>query len=625
MHLLNKYHFQHQIAFEELSNVFRKTSSFIFFCLITFNFKQSSQVIILSESKLERMTIFRAKDSVDRFSELFDLTTEHLPQFSYKSENHDINGIIKYCEVGGDKKTELDYPWMSMVNSLSDDFNFKFSTQNKTPSAVLGINIKNDDKELYFLITFGMHTSRFINTDKLVNDFGIKVAMNICDQNQLKKINTTTHSSISTLTDRQASKGTNLDVFDIDDEKEFFRSISGLTYNTHPFIKSFSGKNSITVNIKDDLLIDNNKLIKILLDLNLAYISDDYKEKFPTYDRLEYVSDSGDIKILDNLIFDKLKKSDFSGIHLAPNTIENDDHSYYTYKDPTLNSEKNTERYDTLDIEELLENHGNFNKKSSIETVKNWRIYTTSISNEINSIRVYDCLNCEISYNGNTYILSSGIWRKVSQKFELSIDSYIEKNVIEHNKPYLLDNIPICCIVNEKGQKKTKYKEEVYNSHVAKNCDDVYLFDKSKINIAGKKQYEICDLLHTDKELVHVKIFKDGSSSLSHLFTQAKFYTDAFIKDQDTRESMRDFINTNKNKENKNKNKKKYLDIVPELHKNLHASSYSVILCILTFDNTKQLSSLPFMVRYEIVRTHEYLKEERGVELFYALKTVTKQ
>lgn len=570
------------------------------------------------------MTIFRAKDSVDKFSAIFDLTTESLPQFSYKSRNNDVSGVVKYCEVGGDKKTELDYPWMNMINGLSDKFHFTFKTINKNPSAVIGIKITKDDgKDVYFLITFGMHTSRFINTDKLVNDFGIKIAMNICDQNNLKKVNTTTHSSISTLTDRQASKGASLDIFDIDDEKEFFRSISGLTYKDYPYIKSFSGKNSITINIKNDSSIDNDELIDILLSLDEAYLLDAYKEKFPTYGRLDYVSDSDEIEKLDKIVFNKLKNRDFLGIHLAPDMIESDELSHYTYEDP--DSVKELMCYDTLGIEELLEQHGKFNKKSSIDTLKKWRIYSVSTSNESSSMKAYNCLNCEVEYSGSTYILNSGIWRIINSDFKSSIEDYINKNIKPKDDNYLPNDISIRCVVNENGTNKVKYKEEVYNSHVASNCDDIYLFDKSKINIAGKNHYEICDLLHSKKELIHVKVIKSGTSSLSHLFVQAKFYTDAFIKDDATRLSMRNFVSNNNNEENENKDKDKYLKIIPELRKDLHAPSYSVILCILTFDKNKKLENLPFMVRYELAKTHKYLNEERGVNLFYALRTVTKE
>lgn len=577
----------------------------------------------MSKNKLEKMTIFKAKDSVDKFSAIFDLTTESLPNFNYKSGSYEVSGVIKYCEVGGNKKTEQDYPWMSMVNNLSKKFDFKFTTINKTPSAVIGVKIKDEKgNESFFLITFGMHTSRFINKDKLVNDFGIKVAMNICDQNNLKKVNTTTHSAVSKLTDRQASKGASLDIFDIDDEKEFFRSISGLTYKDYPFVKSFSGKNSIIVNIKKDLSVDNDELINILISLDQAYLLDSYKEKFPTYGRLDYVSDNDEIKRLDDLVFEKLKKSDFSGIHLAADTIESDDFSYYAYKDPE--SSVDVKAFDTIDIEDMIDQYARFNKKSSIDTVRKWRIYAVSTSDEISSMRAYDCLNCELEFNGITYILNSGIWRSIDSDFKLSIEKYIENNIYHREDEYLCNNIPIRHVIRDKGKEQVRYKEEVYNSYVAACNSDIYLFDKSKIIVAGKKQYEICDLLHSGKELIHVKVLKNGSSSLSHLFIQARFYTDAFIKDKDTRSSMREFISTNVNPENEGKDKDRYLSIIPELRDDLHDSSYSVVLCILTFDPNKNLASLPFMARYELAKTHKYLYEERGIKLSYAIRLVTK-
>ena len=574
----------------------------------------------MNKKRLERVTIFRVKDNVDNFALIPNISTDKLPNFRYKSSNYNISGIIKYCEVGGNHKTELDYPWLNMVNDLSTHNKIKFSTTNKTPSAVLGIKIKKDNSdEICFLVTFGMHTSRFIRKDKLISDFGIKVAMNICDQKKLKKVDTTTHSTISTLTGRQTSRGASLDVFDIDSEKEFFRSISGLTYENHPFIKSFSGKNSITVNINNSSSIDKNKLIEILLILDLAYKSEDYKEKFPTYGKLDYVSDIDEIKNLDNIIFEKIKKSDFSGISLAPSIIESDENLYYTYKDPDGKKGNNTEdRYDILNIEDLVSKHNKLSSNSSIQTIKNWRIYTVSTSDEIDSMEVYDCLDCEISYNKKTYILNSGIWRCISSEFKYEVENYIRKNIKEKNSEYLPNDISIYCIDNIKGEEKIKYKEEVYNKYVASNCDDIVLFDKSKIKIAGNRQYEICDLLHLNKEFIHVKVLKNGSSSLSHLFIQAKFYTDAFIKDTGTRSSMRDFLN------NHIENKNKFLKIIPESREQLHAPSYSVVLCILTFEDKKTLDRLPFMVRYELAKTHKYLIEERGVELFYAIRTVTK-
>jgi uncharacterized protein (TIGR04141 family) len=556
---------------------------------------------------------------VNKFSVLFDITTSTLDSFSFESNGSLIEGVIKYSEVGGKRKTQRDYPWMSMVNGLSNDINFKFSTTNKTPSAVVGIKItKQSNREVsFFILTFGMHTSRFINIDKLVNDFGIKVAMNICDPNKLRKVNTTTHSSTSTLTDRQASRGASLDIFDIDDDKEFFRSISGYTHADYDFIKSFSGRSSIQIKFSTKALVDNDDLISTLQKLDTAYKSDSYKENFPTYGRLDFVSDNDEIKQLDDLLFSKLKSKELSSIHLSPNFIEDDNHNFYSY----IDSDRNADIHIELDINDLLNEHPQFNVKSSIGTVKKWKIYSKSDTEELDSFKAYDCINCEIEKNEKTYILSGGLWRSVNTDFKSQIEEYI-KNKIKNNKEnYLPNDVSIHCI-NEKGE--DKYKEEVYNSHVAIKYDDIYHFDKSKIKIAGKKQYEICDLFHKNKEFIHVKVFKSGTSSLSHLFLQARFYTDAFVKDEITRSSIREFINKNDNVENWNKDKKVFLDLIPQDRKSLHASSFSIVVCILTYDENKNIENLPFMAKYELAKTHKYLIEERGIELAYAIRLVNK-
>ncbi len=575
-------------------------------------------------SNLEKMTIFKAKPSVNSFSAIFDISTEPLPRFTYQSNGYEVEGIVKYADVGGKSKTENDYPWMVMLNNLSEDLNLEFSNTNKSPSAILCLKITRDvDDILFYILTFGMHTSRFINSDKLVNDFGIKVAMNICDQNNLRKVNTTTHSSVSTLTDRQASKGTNLEIFDINDEKEFFRSISGSTYEEHPYIKSFSGKSSITVNLKKGTSVTDDGIVDILLRLEEAYALKRYKEKFPSYGRLDYVSDEDEIARLNGILFKLIKNGDFSSIHLSPSIIMDENVAYFSYKDPDAN--KFVEKFDDLNISDLVSQNHNFNQKSSIKTVLNWKVYYVNTSEEISTMRAYNCINCEIEDNGITYILSSGTWRNVSSDFKSEVESYVKDKIKDKSDYYLPNDISIHCIVKENEKDTVKYKEDVYNEYVAKHNGDIYLFDKSKINVAGQKRYEICDLLHKDKELIHVKVLKSGTNSLSHLFVQSRFYTDAFVKDIQTRTSMIDFIHNNDNPENADKDKDAFLSIIKEKRSELQESTFSVLLCILTYSKDKKIDDLPFMAKYELANTHKYLINERGIELAYAIRLVNKK
>ncbi|MGV8597325.1 DUF6119 family protein, partial [Pseudomonas aeruginosa] len=94
---------------------------------------------------------------------------------------------------------------------------------------------------------------------------------------------------------------------------------------------------------------------------------------------------------------------------------------------------------------------------------------------------------------------------------------------------------------------RNQNREEIYNQELYNTNNDIFLFDKAKVHIAGERIYEVCDLLHSDKSLIHVKRLKSGSASISHLFLQGKFYSDAFISDQKCRESMREHITENHN------------------------------------------------------------------------------
>ncbi len=364
-------------------------------------------------------------------------------------------------------------------------------------------------------------------------------------------------------------------------------------------------------------------IVDILLSLEEAYDLEEYKTKFPSYGRLDYVSDSDEVDKLNDMVFELLKSGDLSNVHLSPSIIIDDDVSYFSYKDP--NEHEDAMRFDDISISDLINHNYKFTKSSTIKTVLNWRVYYVKYSGETSSMKAYNCLNCELEVDGTTYILSSGVWRNVSSDFKFEVEEYVEKYIEDKSDAYLPNNVSIYSLVNEKGEDKVKYKEDVYNSYVANSSDDIYLFDKAKINIAGERRYEICDLLHKNRELIHVKVLKSGTNSLSHLFVQARFYTDAFVKDVETRKAMIKFIHDNGNKENNGKDKDAFLSIIAEERSKLQETAFTVLLCILTYSKDKKIIDLPFMAKYELANTHKYLVNERGIELAYAIRLVNKK
>ena len=113
--------------------------------------------------------------------------------------------------------------------------------------------------------------------------------------------------------------------------------------------------------------------------------------------------------------------------------------------------------------------------------------------------------------------------------------------------------------------------------------------------------------------------------SISHLFVQAKYYTDIFISDSEARKQMRKFIDNsvlNSNKVNYQKNNNKFKEVIPE---NAPIDTdYTIILCILT-EQEKRIIDLPFMAQYEIYQTHRYLTNNRHFNVKFINRIITKQ
>lgn len=160
----------------------------------------------------------------------------------------------------------------------------------------------------------------------------------------------------------------------------------------------------------------------------------------------------------------------------------------------------------------------------------------------------------------------------------------------------------------------------MYNEKCAGNNPNIFMFDRSNIDYG-----EMCDLFSLNKELIHVKRYGNGSASISHLFVQAKYYTDLFISEADARKQMREFIDEDildVNAVNYQKDASKFKEIIPE--KSPNDNDYTVILCILS-EQKKALCDLPFMAQYEMYQTHKYLTNNRHFKVKLVNKIINKQ
>jgi uncharacterized protein (TIGR04141 family) len=246
---------------------------------------------------LEKVTVFKIKDDVADFGDFVrtqDRKRRQLPALQTLDLPADLefDGRVQIAaafKAQGATKTDENIPWLSFLNAgRQGDEKFRFRSNNRYPSALVAVKTETASGTRFYALTFGLGAESFLNSELVIKDFGLRVAMNICDRNKLKRIRTSIHEAISTHSEKQISAGSSFSVFNIDDEKEFLRALSGVAKDEFGFITSFSGRDSIIIKINRDDSITWNNIVPRLELLDAAYHQEDYKEVFPGYAKFHF-------------------------------------------------------------------------------------------------------------------------------------------------------------------------------------------------------------------------------------------------------------------------------------------------------------------------------------------------
>ncbi len=568
----------------------------------------------MADETIEKINVYKLKSTITEFAqfiktkdgkkadlpELKELTLPQIAGFDGVAEAR-----AAYKETGGKKKTDANIPWLAFINKgQPGGAKFDFEWTNKSPSAILVIKIVVAGETSFYALTFGLAGDSFLDHEKIVHDFGIKVAMNICSESRLKRIQTSIHEAVSTQTERQISTNSSLSTFNINGEKEFLRSLSGSTTEDYPYISSFRGKESITIKADKNSPLTWETLIPRLHELGTVAKSLRYQDIFTEYDKFPFESDPEQIAKLDAKLFEDIKSKNHDKIHLSPPTFFDYDNNMFVYKDEG----DDTKYFEDLSLSDLLSfRKREFRDRADIGAIKNMRIseYNPESGNLTSRWSAYRCIVAEISLDGSVYILSLGQWRRVSDGLKDEVDTFVGTIVVTA-PAFLPEGISIWnpnAKVAKDGTVKGENQESVFNQHAADNSPDLFLFDAGKVEIAGEKKYEVCDLLHSSKKFIQVKRYSSGSASISHLFVQARFYAEAFLFDRKCRKSMCDHIIANQNGKDGNL----FVALLPEERSAIEAKDYTICLCVLSDKDDFQINSLPFMAQYELMHTLRYI------------------
>jgi len=462
--------------------------------------------------------------------------------------NHNIASWVEILREGAD--------------TIIDDI------KNISNSAVLMLKIS----DRIFACTFGY--GKFLLEDNCIEvNFGLKTCLNLIDHSKLRSMDKANFDDTTILTRMQASSLTSTDSFMIDPLGDLLRSITGESKDNN-FGKTLSGTDAFFISRKMGFT-DIEPLLKNVYE---KYMSDGYKEKFAWVDNVEPVRDKDIIHELDETLVEGLKEKNKLITLSPPGFIEFENFLGISF------TEKGETRND-FDIDFFYEQSKDL-QDLDIKKLNTKKVFIVNGSSEVRKpIKLQKFLNFQTEIDDSKYVCTLGSWFKISKSFYEQIKSDVSK-IKESNIEFIKCN--------------PNWNEKEYNENLANSNKDFILFDRKPIKCKNANTtIEACDVFSIEKELIHVKV-GNKSSTLSHLFAQARISATSMINDKEFREEMRSLI---EHKIDKNK-----LDCILPLDK-IQNSNYTITFAIINQYEKPLIDVLPFFSLLNLRQTYQYLSE----------------
>jgi uncharacterized protein (TIGR04141 family) len=445
---------------------------------------------------------------------------------------------------------------------------------NRTNAAVLLIH----RNKRAFAITFG-HGRHLLNEAALESDFGLKAALNSLRHDSLRSVDSFAIEEQTVHKRSQASRASGLEVFGIDVSHDIMRAVTGIP-RPEVALQAVSGNGgTLSISAHTDFK-GLGPLTDRLFSLSRKRT---YREHFAWVDNVRRVTDPRIVVDLDEKLIADLKKAAPQSYLAPPEPVEWEQilQFGYTHARKQRDVDMNLATYlGNVDPEEL-----------TAETVREDWVYAYG-ENEHDALdrwTVYDCLVFESSHAGKKFVLTAGSWFEIAATFAQQILRQVEQIA----KPKL----PLPRVgQNQDGSLES---ETLYNERVANQDRSIALLDRQIARCQGASTgIEVCDLLTEDKDLIHVKHRKGGSSSLSHLFAQGRMSAEALLRDRDFRQDARQFLKR----------------IRPSLQARIPVSKpdprrYRIVFAILGTDTDSPGEDLPFFSQLNLARTSQALSE----------------
>ena len=263
-----------------------------------------------------------------------------------RTHDFEVDGVkcrFTYFET---PTTKTNPPWLDFVNEqMPDDATISFRSATRSANGILLIGLH----EKVLSATFGRSASSCLDRRTLELDFGIKTAMNMCGNEEIRQTKSQSTAITTTHIDRQVSKPSDSFVFGMS-EAEDLSYISAHMKGTKTV--TLQGRESLTYKVIGKDKLDWSRLIAQARQFVLSYESKDYVDLFPNYRNLKPADDEAWAK-LDAGLIQALKVGDFSKLTLSIPEFFPDDEFSFSYSN---NAARDDEIYAYLDVSQLATN-----------------------------------------------------------------------------------------------------------------------------------------------------------------------------------------------------------------------------------------------------------------------------
>jgi uncharacterized protein (TIGR04141 family) len=452
-------------------------------------------------------------------------------------------------------------------------------------SAVLIIQVKSGNRTIHFASTFGF--GRFLlRSGSLERNYGLRVAINAIYPKRKKgddlgfervrSVDSKTVAANVLRTRRQVEHKADFESFEIDTQRDLLSGLTGTPWDAAAWGTRIDGSDAL--HLHRPVSFDELGNICLQLEKNSKKIP----REFSWIDNIFPIRDSATVEELKKHIVEMIRSGKTGNLDLAPPELVewgDIDHFEFSFDSQHPFAEPSLEEYISC-----LKTKGKLDSLTLNQLTSGHRLLAfTANGSEIGTWPVFRSLSGEILHQSPGYVLSEGEFFEVAGDYMAQLDNALNKLQV---------------FVGSLPASKPGWAEDRYNREAAKTKGNL-LLDKMTVRLTSRTApIEICDVLTSAKQLIHVKR-KLNSSSLSHLFSQGLVSADLLLMSEEFRKKVRQRIAALEKRRNQGN---AFSKLFPA-DKGISPSDFTVVYAIIAPWKNRALSAaLPFFSKINLRR-----------------------